>query len=254
MMPRPRREPTGLGLRPRPGGLGRRLRSLLSGGTASAEATWDELEEALIAADVGAETTLALVAATRAAIGRPRRRRPVPPWPTELRERLERVRLRPFELGPAPAVILVVGVNGSGKTTTIAKLAAGFARDGHSVVLAAADTFRAAAIEQLRLWGEQLGAAGHRAAAGRGSRGGRLRRHGRRRVARNRGGDRRHRRPAAEQGPADGRAGQDPPRHRAPAAGPAPPRAPGARRDDRARTASSRPRPSAARRASPGSC
>jgi fused signal recognition particle receptor len=52
--------------------------------------------------------------------------------------------------------MLVVGVNGSGKTTTIAKLAARFMRDGHSVVLAAADTFRAAAIEQLRLWGEEL--------------------------------------------------------------------------------------------------
>jgi fused signal recognition particle receptor len=54
-------------------------------------------------------------------------------------------------------VILVVGVNGSGKTTTIAKLAARFVRDGHSVVLAAADTFRAAAVEQLKLWGDEIG-------------------------------------------------------------------------------------------------
>ena len=69
MMPRPRREPTGLGLRPRPGGLGSRLRSLLSGSSTAAQATWDELEEALIAADVGAETTLELVEATRRRVG-----------------------------------------------------------------------------------------------------------------------------------------------------------------------------------------
>jgi fused signal recognition particle receptor len=54
-------------------------------------------------------------------------------------------------------VILVVGVNGSGKTTTIAKLASRLVAEGHSVVLAAADTFRAAAIEQLRLWGDEIG-------------------------------------------------------------------------------------------------
>ena len=81
---------------------------------------------------------------------------PVPTLATVLRERLEAT-ARPFELGPAPSVILVVGVNGTGKTTTIAKLASRLARDGHSVILAAADTFRAAAIEQLRLWGDQLG-------------------------------------------------------------------------------------------------
>jgi len=54
-------------------------------------------------------------------------------------------------------VLLFVGVNGSGKTTTIAKLAARLQREGHGIALAAADTFRAAAIEQLRIWGEQLG-------------------------------------------------------------------------------------------------
>jgi fused signal recognition particle receptor len=75
----------------------------------------------------------------------------------EIRERLERVGCGRFEIGPAPAVILMVGVNGSGKTTTIAKLAARLVRDGRSVVLAAGDTFRAAAIEQLRLWGDEIG-------------------------------------------------------------------------------------------------
>jgi fused signal recognition particle receptor len=63
------------------------------------------------------------------------------------------------EATPKPLVILVVGVNGAGKTTTIAKLAALYRDEGKSVILAAADTFRAAAIEQLQLWGERAGAA-----------------------------------------------------------------------------------------------
>jgi fused signal recognition particle receptor len=157
MMARPRREPTGLGLRPRPGGLGSRLRALL-GRDRVAEATWGELEEALIAADVGAETTASLLAATQQRAGATATGEAVrEALAGEIRTRLERVGCGTFVIGPAPSVMLVVGVNGSGKTTTIAKLAARFVRDGHSVVLAAADTFRAAAIEQLRLWGEQIG-------------------------------------------------------------------------------------------------
>lgn len=157
MMARPRRKPTGLGLRPRPGGLGGRLRALL-GRDHVVESTWDELEEALIAADVGAETTTALTAATQERVGASATGESVrAALAEEIRLRLDRVGSGRFEIGPTPAVILVVGVNGSGKTTTIAKLAARFVREGHSVVLAAADTFRAAAIEQLRLWGEQIG-------------------------------------------------------------------------------------------------
>jgi fused signal recognition particle receptor len=157
MMARPRREPSGLGLRPRPGGLGSRLRALL-GRDRLAEATWDELEEALIAADVGAETTGELIAATRQRVGASATGEAVrEALAGEIRTRLEAVGCGRFELGPSPAVLLVVGVNGSGKTTTIAKLAARFVGEGRSVVLAAADTFRAAAIEQLRLWGEQIG-------------------------------------------------------------------------------------------------
>jgi len=158
MMPRPPREPTGLGLRPRPGGLGSKLRSLLSRASTAAQSTWDELEEALIAADVGAETTLELVAETQRRVGVGAPGEAVrEALADEIRARLERVGCGRFELGPFPTVILVVGVNGSGKTTTIAKLASRFVRDGRSVVLAAADTFRAAAVEQLRLWGEQVG-------------------------------------------------------------------------------------------------
>jgi len=142
-----------MGLRPRSGGLGARLRSLFSGGAASAEA-WDDVEEALIAADIGPEAAITLVDEARARSGRGGDPRAT--LAEALRERLQAT-ARPFELGPAPSVILVVGVNGTGKTTTIAKLAWRLARDGHTVILAAADTFRAAAIEQLRLWGDQLG-------------------------------------------------------------------------------------------------
>ena len=111
-----------------------------------------------------------------------------------------------------PFVILVIGVNGSGKTTTIGKLAAKFRAEGRKVMLAAGDTFRAAAIEQLKIWGERAGApviareqgadaAGLAFDALDGGEG-----RGRRRAAD------RHRRPAAEQGRADERAGEDRPR------------------------------------------
>jgi len=157
MMARPRREPAGLGLRPQPGGLGGRLRALL-GRDRVVESTWDELEEALIAADVGADTTVALIAATQERVGASATGESVrAALAEEIRARLDRVGSGRFEIGPTPAVMLVVGVNGSGKTTTIAKLAARLVGEGHSVVLAAADTFRAAAIEQLRLWGEAVG-------------------------------------------------------------------------------------------------
>ena len=157
---RPRREPSGMGLRARPSGIGARLRSILGAGVAATESTWDEVEEALIAADVGATTTLELVDAARARFdaaggrtGDDARRA----LATEIRDRLVAVGSGRFELGGAPSVILFVGVNGTGKTTTIAKLAARLVGEGRTVALAAADTFRAAAVEQLRIWGERIG-------------------------------------------------------------------------------------------------
>ena len=147
-----------MGLRAKPSGLGARLRSIL-GGNPATEATWDEVEEALIAADVGGAATLELVAAARERFARDDGRSGEDArraLATEIRDRLVRVGSGAFELGPAPAVVLFVGVNGSGKTTTIAKLAARLKAEGHSLVLAAGDTFRAAAVEQLRIWGEQL--------------------------------------------------------------------------------------------------
>jgi fused signal recognition particle receptor len=157
-VPRPRRAGSpGLGLRGRRSGLGERLRAILGGETSAA--TWDEVEEALIAADVGAEATLEIVDAARERLGRDGARpdRIQEALAGEIRERLERVGSGGLELGPAPAIILFVGVNGSGKTTTIAKVAARLKADGRTLALAAGDTFRAAAIEQLRIWGEQLG-------------------------------------------------------------------------------------------------
>ena len=157
---RPRREPSGMNLRARPSGFGARLRSIFGTDAAATDATWDEVEEALIAADVGATATLELVDAARERFrreggrsGEDARRA----LATEIRDRLVATGSGAFELGPAPSVILFVGVNGTGKTTTIAKLAHRLRADGRSVALAAADTFRAAAIEQLRIWGDQLG-------------------------------------------------------------------------------------------------
>ena len=151
-----------MGLRARPSGLGARLRAIFGSGAPATDATWDEVEEVLIGADVGAPATLELVDAARGRFerdggrsGEDARRA----LATEIRDRLVAVGSGTFELGEAPSVILFVGVNGTGKTTTIAKLANRLQAEGHTLVLAAADTFRAAAIEQLRIWGDQLGIA-----------------------------------------------------------------------------------------------
>jgi fused signal recognition particle receptor len=159
---RPPREPRGMALRAWPSGLGARLRSILPARGPIGELTWDEVEEALIGADVGPSTTLDLVAGARrrsaAAAGAETSDGVRRALADEVLERLQRAGSGLFELGPAPSVILFVGVNGTGKTTTIAKLAARLQNEGRTLVLAAGDTYRAAAIEQLRIWGERVGA------------------------------------------------------------------------------------------------
>jgi fused signal recognition particle receptor len=157
---RPTRRPSGMGLRARPSGFGSRLRLIFVPDAAATDATWDEVEEALIAGDVGGTATLELIDAARERMratggrtGEDARRA----LATVIRDRLAHAGSGAFELGPAPSVILFVGVNGTGKTTTIAKLAHRLVGEGRSIALAAADTFRAAAIEQLRIWGDQLG-------------------------------------------------------------------------------------------------
>jgi len=124
------------------------------------QATLDELEEALISADLGVETAALLVeelAKTRFGkeVSEQEVRRALA---DSIAAMLEPV-ARPLELDPGkrPQVILVCGVNGTGKTTTIGKMAAELKAGGHSVTLAAGDTFRAAAIEQLQIWGQRTG-------------------------------------------------------------------------------------------------
>jgi fused signal recognition particle receptor len=124
------------------------------------EETLDGLEEVLIKADLGP----AMAARVREELARSRHEKGIAPeavrevLAAEIRKVLAPV-ARPLELTAArPNVILVVGVNGTGKTTTAAKLAHKLMRGGHSVLLAAADTFRAAAIDQLKLWGGRIGA------------------------------------------------------------------------------------------------
>jgi len=119
---------------------------------------WDELEALLLQADLGVKVTMQLVGALRAETGFSATADEVE---REARKRLTAM-LPPAlpPLLPAPGstrVVLVVGVNGTGKTTSIAKLAALLRREGRSVMMAAGDTFRAAAIEQLAAWGDKLG-------------------------------------------------------------------------------------------------
>ena len=127
------------------------------------DAVFDALEEALLSADVGTETTAALVTAVKARAGHGGRA-DLPALSAMLVEEIEKllaVAPRPSrapEPGRVPLeVVFLVGVNGSGKTTTTAKLAARSIAEGRKVLLAAADTFRAAAIEQLAIWGGRLG-------------------------------------------------------------------------------------------------
>ena len=126
--------------------------------------TWDEIEEVLITADVGVTPARQMVADLRTKVKVEGTR-----TPDDVREMLRTELLGEVETSASralrtqrhegrPAVILVVGVNGTGKTTTCGKLARSLVGDGQTVVLGAADTFRAAAADQLQTWGERVGA------------------------------------------------------------------------------------------------
>ena len=147
------------------------LARLTGGGVPRAlfdDAMLERLEETLIAADMGVDTA-ARVAANIAA-GRFGRRVSAEDLRTALAAEVARIMepvARPLPLyGKRPQVVLIVGVNGSGKTTTIGKLAAQFRAAGKHVVIAAGDTFRAAAVEQLQVWGARAGVPVMTAAAG----------------------------------------------------------------------------------------
>lgn len=138
--------------------LGRALKGLVSQAEIT-EQTWDELEESLLGADFGPDVTEELLESTRAEIDRIGSTNPADVHGI-VRERIEE-KLAQFDptldLSARPAVMMVVGVNGVGKTTTIGKLAQFVNRAGRSVVVAAADTFRAAAVEQLTTWADRAG-------------------------------------------------------------------------------------------------
>ena len=123
------------------------------------DAMLESLEEVLISADMGVDTAARLTA--NFAQGRLGRRLSADEIKGGLADEIARVMepvARPLPLYPRkPQVVLVVGVNGSGKTTTIGKLASQFRAAGKSVVIAAGDTFRAAAVEQLQIWGQRAG-------------------------------------------------------------------------------------------------
>jgi fused signal recognition particle receptor len=131
-----------------------RLRTYLGTGTGEGP-SWDEVEETLIAGDVGAALAIDLVE-------RARQNRDAATAEAAIRTELAALLVaRDLAWSPrsavagGPAVVLIVGVNGTGKTTTIGKLASRYTAEGRSVLLAAADTFRAAAIDQLRIWADR---------------------------------------------------------------------------------------------------
>ncbi len=133
--------------------------SVLGSFTKIDEDLFEELEEALIMADLGVQTTMEIVNRLR---NRVKKEHVTDPSLVkgmlieEITEMLSEGAAEEENL-PSPTVMLVIGVNGVGKTTTIGKLAHSFKKDGKAVLLAAADTFRAAAIDQLEIWGERAG-------------------------------------------------------------------------------------------------
>jgi fused signal recognition particle receptor len=144
-------------------GFGTALLSLLSRERLDDD-TWDEIEEVLITADVGVTPSRQIVSDLQTKVKIEGTR-----TPEDVKEMLRAELLGQVETGASralrtqrhegrPAVILVVGVNGTGKTTTVGKLARSLVGDGQTVVLGAADTFRAAAADQLQTWGERVGA------------------------------------------------------------------------------------------------
>ena len=141
-------------------GLVSRIEDVVSGRKAIDADLLEELEYTLISADIGVSTTNEILEQIRERVDRK-----LVGDSSELRGLIREYLLEVLEtndrplayVDSPPAVIMLVGVNGAGKTTTIGKLAAHLKGEGHSVLLCAADTFRAAAIEQLEVWGERTG-------------------------------------------------------------------------------------------------
>lgn len=143
------------------GGFFGRLKSLLGGATTIDATTAAEIEEVLLTSDVGASTTETMLKRIRERLERGELNDADKVWAT-LRAEATRMleldgRAGDFALSHKPTVVLLVGVNGAGKTTTIGKLATRLKASGKTCVLAAGDTFRAAAVQQLMIWGQRVG-------------------------------------------------------------------------------------------------
>lgn len=146
------------GLKKTKDGFVNKVELLINSFTKIDEDFFDELEETLILSDIGAETSLDICDKLRAAV-----KRTGATDPAEVKELLREIIAEiltgdnELRLETKPSVIMVIGVNGAGKTTTIGKLAAYLKRSGKRVIVAAADTFRAAAIDQLNVWTDRAG-------------------------------------------------------------------------------------------------
>ncbi len=137
-----------------------RLRALFVGKKELTPDLTAQIEEVLLTSDVGVETTGALLEHVKATLAKGELADPEAVWSelrAECRRILEASASGPLELRASPTVVLMVGVNGAGKTTTIGKLATKLTASGKKCVLAAGDTFRAAAVQQLVVWGERVG-------------------------------------------------------------------------------------------------
>lgn len=151
-----------MGFREKKGFFGRlseRIGDVIMGRAAIDEELFDELEEVLITSDIGMQTTLSIIDMLRDRV-----KNEYITEPEKVKEKLKEIMIQAVDKGDRqkmsetyPLVIMMIGINGGGKTTTIGKLAAMYKKQGKSVLLAAADTFRAAAAEQLTIWADRVG-------------------------------------------------------------------------------------------------
>ncbi|MCF0166022.1 MAG: signal recognition particle-docking protein FtsY [Bacteroidales bacterium] len=143
-------------------GFFERIGRAVAGRSTVDDSVLDELEDALVASDIGVDTTLKIIDMLQERVARDKYMN-AKELDSILREEMSSLLnanaegAEPFDFSKKPYVILVVGVNGVGKTTTIGKIAARLKASGKSVMLGAADTFRAAAVEQLCIWSERAG-------------------------------------------------------------------------------------------------
>ena len=159
------KESLDVGLQKTKEGFLSKITKAIAGKTTVDEEVLDNLEYALVSADVGIETTVAIINRIEARVAQDKYIN-TSELNTILKQEIEAVLVdaddvsyKNFNIpeGHKPYVILVVGVNGVGKTTTIGKLAYNYKKAGHNVILGAADTFRAAAVDQLTIWSERVG-------------------------------------------------------------------------------------------------